>query len=357
MSIQRIQQAEVGTIATRVLGLDETVDLFSLEGLCASLRRAASFLCPASPGQVVDALLDTLAPISPDLTRTDIADALDLLIGIGDLLELRSPPAPTRLLYLAPPSYVEREPGQYLLLGVRPNAEPIVDEDLIGTSVLYEAHIRSVSLDPNLAAEVFNSAGLHRLTREQWTKAPRHETSAAVISKVRNRLATSPTTGQVIGLLVIDPTTSVRYYKGRWREPTSTDRGIFVGRRPQAYGAPIWCVVELIEGTLKALIDLPADSTTAPGWDEARRLQAAVDAERGTSQVFRIQPSENIEGAWILDFFGPLPSWADRYLEVTGFPAPRSKGALYSYRVSDGVVGAVSDFLSKSLWMNAIEEV
>jgi hypothetical protein len=86
-----------------ILGLDDkNVDLFSTEGVCASLRRAASFLCPAAPRQVVDAVLDALTPLNPDLKRDEVTEALYTLIGIGDLLELR----PT---------------GSRALLGCRPN--------------------------------------------------------------------------------------------------------------------------------------------------------------------------------------------------------------------------------------------
>ena len=64
MTVQRIERGEVATRAQEVLGLDAAgVDLFSTEGLCASLRRAASFLCPASPRQIVDAVLEALAPL------------------------------------------------------------------------------------------------------------------------------------------------------------------------------------------------------------------------------------------------------------------------------------------------------
>lgn len=358
MSIQRIERDEVATRAVSILGLDEAaVDIFSPEGLWASLRRAASFLCPASPRQLVDAVLDALTPLNADLKREELNEALDMLVGSGDLLELRPSGTRTRLLFFGPPSYVEKQPGHFLLLGIRPNAGPIVDEESLGAIVAHEAHTRSVVLDPGGAAEALARAGLHRLTREQWTKAPRQEEAAAVVERARERLGSARAPGQISGLTFIDPTTSVRYYKGRWREPNKSDRGIFVGRRPQAYGAPIWCAVEFADGVPQAVVDLPVDSSVAPGWDEARQLQASLDAERGSPQVFRVRPTGQPGGNSTFDFFGPLPSWAERYLDLTGMPVPKSQGALFSYRVPEGAESGTKTFLSKSLWMQVTEEV
>jgi hypothetical protein len=336
---------------------NELIDLFSPEGMYASLRRAASFLCPASPRQLVDAVLDALTPLNPDVERDVIADALDALIGAGDLLELRAAETRTRLLFLGPPSYVEKQPGHFLLLGIRPNAGLLVDEDSLGAAVTYEAHTRTVVLDADSAAEALAAAGLHRLTREQWAKAPREAPAATVVEQARDWLRRAHGGGEIDGLTVIDSSTSVRYYKGRWREPVSADQGLFVGRRPQAYGAPIWCLVELADGVPQAVLDLPVDASVAPGWDDGRRLQAALDAHRGSPQVFRARPAGNPGEDWIFDFFGPLPSWAERYLDLAGLPIIKSQGALFSYRVPDGAESETRAFLSEGLWMQGTEEV
>jgi hypothetical protein len=358
VTIHRVGRDDAALRAVAILGLDDCVDLCSVEGICASLRRAASFLCPTSPRQLIDSVMDALAPFKPDLERDDVSDALDVLVDMGDLLELsvHQDGARRRLLYLGPPSYVERGPGLFLLLGVRPNAGPIADEETLGATVTYESHTRSVVLDSLGAAEILAHAGLHRLTREQWAKAPRQEEAAAVVAQARLRLTSSSTQGQISGLTLIDPSTSVRYYKGRWREPITTDQGLFVCRRPQAYGAPIWCAVELAAGVPRAVLDLPVDSTVAPGWDEGRRLQAALDAERGNAQIVRVRPTGQPAGSFIFDFFGPLPSWAQRYLDLTGLPVTKSPGALFSQRVPRGAEADVRTFLSNSLWMLVNEE-
>lgn len=358
MSVQRCDGHEVAARAVAVLGLNDTVvDLFSEEGICASLRRAASFLCPASPRQLVDAVLDALRPLKPDIEREDLMQALDNLVSVGDLLELRPTGGRTRLLFLGPPSYVEMRPGHFLLLGIRPNAGQILSEESLGAVVAYESHTRSVVLHSNEGIEALAAMGLHRLRPEQWAQAPRQDASSSVVEMARRQLISSRTPGNVSDLELIDPTTSVRYYKGRWREPKPTDQGIFIGRRPQAYGAPLWCAIEIAEGVPQSVLDFPVDSPTAPGWDEARRLQAAIDAERGSPQVCRVRADDQSSGTRIFDFFVPLPSWAIRYLNLIGVPVPKAPGSLFSYRVPDGVDSKVREFLSKSLWMTVTEEV
>lgn len=357
MSIQRLSQTDLEATAIALLGLDrEATGLLSVEGICASIRRAASLLCPATPREIVDSVLEVLLPLSPELKRDEIADALDLVVGVGDLLELRSAESGARQLYLAPPSYVTVRPGRHLLLGVRPNASPIIDESLIGASIEYEAHTRFLTLATDNTAAALAAAGLHRMSVEQWARAPREEPASAVIRRTALALSQHQMPGEIRGLQVIDPTAQVQYYRGRWRELASSDGGIFVGRRPQAYGAPVWCALDVANGIPRAVLDFPVDSSVIPGWDEAHHLQAAIDQDLGHPQVFRFRSSGLADGSRLLDLFAPLPSWAERYITIVGIPMIRSKGALLTYRVPFEVEDSLTGLLSKSLWMTAIKE-
>ncbi|BFM23902.1 hypothetical protein [Microbacterium sp. che218] len=358
MSIQRLTQTDLEATAVELLGLDhEATGLLSVEGLCASIRRAASLLCPATPRHLVDAVLEVLRPLSPDLKRDVVAEALDLVVGVGDLLELRSAELGVRQLYLAPPSYVTVRPGRHLLLGVRPNASPIVDESVVGASVEHEAHTRFLTLETDDAAATLADAGLHRVTAEQWARVPREEPASALIERTAHLLSQHQMPGDIRGLEIIDPTTQVQYYIGRWRELTSRDEGMLVGRRPQAFGAPVWCVVHVAAGIPRAVLDFPIDSSVMPGWDEARRLQAAIDRHRGQPQVFRVRSTGMPDGSRLLDLFAPLPSWAERYIALVGIPMGRSKGALLTYRVPFDAEDSLRGLLSKSLWMTGMKEV
>ena len=168
MKVSIASPAECGELAVRTLDVDEAADLFSAEGLTASLRRAASFLCPASPRQLIDAVLDAVRPLHPggDLPREDLADLLDLLVSGGDLLELRqSGDAPGRLLYLGPPSYVERRPGPVPAARHPPLRRAAHQLSLAG-AIQYEGHTRTIELSPDRAAAQLSELGLHMIRRE-----------------------------------------------------------------------------------------------------------------------------------------------------------------------------------------------
>lgn len=360
MKVTRLGASEVAEATVSAMGLETgAADLSSPAALFAALRRAASFLCPTTPGALVAAVLDVIAPlgVSSLPSREDLLEMVDVLVGHGDLLELplgRS--HRTRQLFLGPPSYVERSSGQYVLIGVRPYGLPLLDDADAGT-VVCDGNLRTIDLDPDTGRQYLKDAGLHRLTVEQWCKAPNPQPASAAIEPYRRKLSElGAATGQVDGLEIIDPQTSVRYYRGRRREPNPRDSGMFVARRPRSYGADLWTVVLLEDGECRALVDLPTEASDGLPQDEAWRLQAALDAHRGHPQQYRVAPDPMIDVATLVDLFAPLPSWAERRLGLVGKPAQRRPGALFTYRVLAETLGAVRTFLSGMLWMQEVDE-
>ena len=269
----------------------------------------------------------------------------------GDLIELRrSGSGAARLLYLGPPSYVEARPGRYLLTGIRPFGAPLISTS-VTEDIQYEGHTRAIDLSPDQAPALLAEAGLHRIRREHWIRRPAEIPAADLVSQMRQRLSACGPAGQMDGLTVIGPGTRVTYYQGRWRPLAPADSGLLVGRRPQAYGADAWCLVLADGGTPTRFLDLPVDDPDAPGHDEAWRLQAALDAGRGTPQVFRVGCAARAGGRTV-DFFSPLPQWAERYLQLTGMAVPKSRGALFSYRVPEDALPGLAGFLASMLWMH-----
>jgi hypothetical protein len=356
MKVSIVTAAESSALAVKALELDEeVVDLFSSEGLSASLRRAASFLCPATPRQVVDSVIEAVGPLGDGdfPTRDDLMDQLDLLISTGDLLELRQTDSrSTRLLFLGPPSYVEREAGRYLVLGVRPFGVSLVGSSL-GSEVLYEGHTRTMELDPKAAACHFAALGLHQISRDRWVARPAQFAATALVEQYAQRFSGKGQAGNVEGLTILDSSAPVRFYRGRWRTLKPTDAGDFVARRPQAYGADLWCFVRVVGGLPQRLVDFPVEDPTVPGRDEAWRLQAAIDATRNQPQVYRVGAAGSAGSDVMVDFFGPVPSWAERYLELVGLAVQPSRGSLFSYRVPQGAMPALAEFLTDMLWMPA----
>jgi hypothetical protein len=190
---------------------------------------------------------------------------------------------------------------------------------------------------------------------EQWLQAPRTAAPGGIISFHTTRLAASASSGDVEGLRVIDPDAPVTYYRGRWRTLRESDDGRFVGRRAQAFGADLWCLVDVVAGDVKNLLDLPVQSPLGPGADEAWRLQAAFDALGGRAQQMRVRPA--IRAGWTgVDFFSPVPSWMQRRLDIIGTPQERSGGALFSYALPEREVAEELAFARELLWLDLVDE-
>lgn len=322
-------------LAVETLGLDpDAVGLTSTEGVAVSLRRAASFMCPTSPGRLVDAVLGALRPLDgDDLQRDEVVELLDLLVSSGDLLELRHESGrSTRLLFLAPPSFIERVPGTYLLMGVRPFGAPLISDELAG-AIEYEGHTRLLTLEPADYEKELRARGLQQVPKKRWIASPSVEAPADLIKQHRSRLNVAADAGELEGLQLLDPATKVRYYRGRWRTPAATDTGDFLARRPQAYGADLWCLVRCEAGVPMRILEFPVADPVVPGRDEAWRYQAAIDALRGTPQEFRIRRGARPSDDAILDFFSPLPGFAERYVQFAGLALGKSTGSLFSFRL------------------------
>jgi len=93
MDMRLASPQEVAGSAVRALGLEEaSLDIFSPEALAAALRRAASFLCPATPGQIVRSVSDVLIglPGWGEETVPELKATMRALVGYGDLVELQS---------------------------------------------------------------------------------------------------------------------------------------------------------------------------------------------------------------------------------------------------------------------------
>jgi hypothetical protein len=350
--------SEASALSIRTLGLDaDLIDLSSPEGLAASLRRAASFMCPTSPSRLINVVLSIVQPLVPEgaVTRDNLVNLLGLLIAAGDLLELRHEESHSaRLLYLGPPSYIERQPGTYLLLGIRPFGTPLVDAELAG-DVEHEGHTRTLRLEPAMADERLTNAGLQRIERKRWVASPRTENAASLADRIRKRLDAARASGNIEGLQVLDPAAPVHYYRGRWRSPNLSDTGDFVARRPQAYGADLWCMVRLIDGASTRMVEFPADDPVMPGRDEAWRIQMAIDALRGLPQRYRTEPSPAGD-ATVVKFFSPIPGFAERYLQLVGLSLAESPGALFAFRVPDGAMSGLEQLLTDMLWMKPVNK-
>lgn len=172
MAVEALTSDEVTAYSLGVLGLDpDSLELNSMEALAASLRRAASFLCPTTPGLLIRAVDEAIAGLNgySDETRALLETTLDSLVLYGDLLELpvEEEGGRRRRLFLGPPAYVRRRSGACLLLGVRPEGAQLASEALLA-EVEHDAHVRLLPSTTDTTSERLLGEGLKGVDADQW---------------------------------------------------------------------------------------------------------------------------------------------------------------------------------------------
>ena len=351
-----ITQSELHRLGVATLGLDpEACDLTSTEAIAASLRRVAGFMCPCSESALVQAVMEPLEGFVDDRAQLlqTIENTLEALVGYGDLLEEIevSVVAQSRrgsLVYAAPPSFVWRQSGSALLLGIAPDHRSALPSNL-EQRIQYLGHSRLLTPELNEDLRIdLKQLGLVELSMELWNKkAPPRESFASLIQRFDNMLKPNP--GSLVDLKILNSEMPVNYYPGRW-ENAANQTGRFVAKRPQAYGNDIWCYVELKNGIPRGIVDMPTSNSQVRGCDEAWRLQAAIDAARGNPQQYRIRNTANSDSR-LLDCFSPVPLWARRRWDAIGEWIP-SSGCLFSYRISAKEIQQEIAFIQEQLWLS-----
>ena len=356
--MRQISAMDVHAQKVAELGLDgRAVDLTSIEAVAGSLRRAASFLCPCAAATLIRSVVRPLRGLvdDMDIVRSLVEETLEALIAHGDLLEQREigndkTPGRGTLLYTAPASFVSRQSGAAILLGIVADQLSALPDEF-EKRIEYVNHVRRLTSlgDGDLRIELVQ-LGLIELSYHEWLKSPQTETPGEHIARIDALLNAAQPSRDVPGLLLLDSARPVQYYRGRWVAPR-LQTGRFVARRSQAYGADLWCYVQLREGQPESLIDFPIASSRWRACDEAWRLQMAIDAERGEPQRFRLR--DGPPGIRMLELFSPLPMWARRRWDAIGEPVP-SSGCLFAYRFPENEVTEELAFVHEKLWLTEV---
>ena len=359
MVITRVTPQQVLLGCRQVLGLaseqDQTIDDQLLAGL---LRRSAGIHCPCSRTTLRASLLESLKDLSakeqPLSERVDAA--IEGLIVGGDILELNDvvtedSAARGTWVYAAPPGFVVRRNGNVFLFGVVPDQDAFLPAS-IANLIVYDGYMRMIPAQPDHdVAHELQEQGLQRLSESVWLKSPKRETAETMLDRFERMLAEQPPSGSISDLNVLDPERPVTFYNGRWTVPTA-QTGTFVARRPQEFGAPIWCFARLESGAPIRFLDLPLERSRWRGCDTAWHLQMAIDRIRGSSQEYR----RIIDGDGIrFDFFSPLPQWSQRRLMIFGREVPREK-SLFSYLLSRSEAETEEQHLREVLWLSSTDD-
>ena len=354
--MRQLTKPEVHLRGIAQLRLDpNTLDLTSVEAVAAALRRSARFLCPCASATLVRAVVEPMRGLVEEIDafRESVWDTLEAMIAHGDFLEHVDieESSNATLVYGAPLGFVARDSGAVILLGVASNQLSSFPSDL-ADRVEHVKHLRQLRPVPNEdLSVVLPQLGFRKVSYLDWLQSPGEEAPDQHISRLDRLLDSGSASGAVPDLSILDPEQPVRYYRGRWRG-VRADSGRFVARRGQAYGSNLWCYVELSNGEPQRLLDFPLAGSRLRGCDEAWHLQMAIDAHRGAPQRFRLQ--EDAEGDNVMQFFSPVPAWAQRRWDAVGEPTT-NRGCLFAYRLAGSELAEELRFARRSLWLEELE--
>jgi len=353
--MKRVTTEQVHALKLAELGLTgKSTVLTSDEAIAAALRRAAGLLCPCSPRTLVRVVTGPLEALVDDVgvLADRVEEMTDALLSFGDLIESRElldeESNRRRVVYAAPPAFVARSNGGVLLIGVAPDGlSPLTAE--LSERVEVSKHVRCIPSGPDDARGALAQLGLLELQPDAWLKAPAAEPAQHMLARYDGLLDRAGASGAMPELVVLDPTEPVRYYRGRWSAPKALD-GRYVGRRTQAYGADLWCYVELRAGEAERFIDLPPAQSRWRGCDDAWRLQMAIDAVRGSPQLVRA--TARGEGT-LLEVFSPVPMWCRRRWDALGDPVEQEK-CLFAYMIPTHEISEELRFAEQMLWLTRV---
>jgi hypothetical protein len=331
-------------------GIDDTL-------LAAMLRRAAGIHCPCSLSTLTAAVMDSLAYLTDDSVELEerVGVAAEGMVVIGDLLELShvtvdDPDAKGTWVFSAPPGFIVRPSGSIFLVGIVPDeATPL--PAFLSSRVEYDAHARV--LVPGHGEDLpsaLRELGLREISVSAWLKAPKAESASYFRDDFLRRLSEQPPSGAIADVSILLPERPVDYYPRRWAIP-GNHTGEFIARRPQAYGGALWGFAHLENGNVTRFLDFPLKGTRWRGCDVAWHLQMAIDQSCGAPQKYRRRSGRN--GTY-LDFFSPIPLWAQRRLCVVGRLA-KPEHCLISYLVPEREIAAEEEYVQKHLWLTATD--
>ncbi len=357
--IERVTASEVLAGCRRTLGLPDQGDGSIDDALLAALlRRSAGIHCPCSRATLRTSVLEcTQGLATNDASRSQrIDEAIEALTVRGDLLELddvvtEDSDVRQTWVFAAPPGFVIRPNGTAFIFGVVPDQDTFLPA-FLGNRVHHDGFTRSIELQPSedLAHEL-REQGLQQLSEGVWLRSPKGESPDDMLTRVDQRLAHQSPITNIENFKILDSVRPINYYPDRWVTPTN-QTGRFVARRPQEFGAPMWCLVRLEDGVAVRLLDLPFEKTRWRACDTAWHLQMAIDHCRHNPQQYRRRPETR---GVRFDFFSPLPQWSQRRLMVFGNSMPPEK-SLLSYLVPNAQAETEEEFLQDRLWLSRTKD-
>ena len=325
--------------------------------VASSIRRLCSFLCPCSSVTLVNETLKAFRFLIKDenLFKEEVEIIINRLIVGNDILEigdviLNESNSKATWLFAASPAFLVRPNNTIMLSGI------VADGNAPFPSLLsrmkYQGCKRTIvaHLNEDLVSTL-EDYGLTMISESAWFKLPKKITASEYLEDLDKRLSNAEISENIADLMIIDSSLPNSHYKKRWQKPTAKT-GKFVAKRPHAYGVDSWCYVELLNGQVSRFIDIPFkhNNIIQRGCDGAWQLQMAIDFVSGSSQKYNVCISE---GDCILEFYSPIPLWAERRLIALGHSIKSNK-CLFSYLLPPDELSSTEEFLKSYLWLEKI---
>jgi hypothetical protein len=360
MGLTAISAATALTAAQQSLRLPKlNFEAKSMEFIAAAIRRAAADHCPCPPRTIAASVLASMEGLDahiPSLEEVD--DAIEAVTAYGDLIEFTSAnagePLHRQLLVPAPPRFVLRQSGSAFILGIAPgDVSPL--NAALDRRMEFTGYSRRITpqIGDNLGS-LLSSLGIEAWDEADWLRMPFNGRSEDLISIVTQELVKSPLPAGVDNLQIANFDSTTDFYAGRWQLPRKGSNGDFIGRIPVQYGAPGWCVVRIVGGSITHLAKFPFLGTGARACDEAWLVLSAFDKSCGRPQVYATV--DQSDGRVELRLFSPVPAWIQRRLHLLGKQNPRAKGCLLAFSFASQELVQEARFLETSFWLVEREE-
>lgn len=358
-AMQLLSSEQVISDTRSALGLGAPSDgNFVDDALLAQLLRGAAWSsCPCLPFILVREVESGLRGLVNDSNglRERLLQVLETMMTTGDLLEpglvTHSMQLSKGTLFAAPLSFAMLSEDVAQIFGVSSENE-LENKPALRGRVVYEGASRRVyghSSEP--LRERLRHAGLRELSMQAWLKEPGTEAAGDFLDRAKEGLKRSdPADVAIDGLEVFDSTRG-GIYASCWGGAEGRN-GLFVARRPKAYGSAHWMFVEIAHGRLARTAHLPPAGSSHRACDEAWRAQLALDAVNGRPQRYRLR--KDARAAYV-DMLFPVPLWAHRHLLVMGRQVS-SHRSICSYEIPGNLLGEVHAFLEQKLWMKATKD-
>lgn len=358
MVIGEIDKHEVIKLMRQTLELPPT-NVYALDDslIAASIRRVAGFQCPCSRGSLIGTLMSSLSTLvdDEDALVEQLESGMEKLFVVGDLLEfseisISDLEAKGTWVFAAPPGFVSRSNGNIFIFGLTTDENSPIPS--LSSRITYDGYKRIIRpQEGEHLASTLRDLGLVHVLEKTWLQLPKAKGAESFFGELKQKFLSGKSPGELTDVEIIDYRLPFNFYRKRWVIPTD-QTGVFVGRRPQVYGSPVWGLFELSKGVVINFFDFPYsfNGIRQRGCDIAWHCHLAIDSIHGHPQNFGLRRAD--QGV-IFDFFSPIPLWAERRLSVIG-NLMHASNSLFSYFIPQEESADEELFLREHLWMKPL---